>query len=229
MVWPAWRLYDGTLAVLAYYTWRYALGSRQLKVVYQELGRTAQLAEDLERSREEARWKSYFLNAISHDLKTPLNGMMLQIELATLSAVNPDPALSEALAEIKSCAETSAHLLERFLEIGKLDWAEEPSRFEPVDLEDLLHLVGNRAKARADLKGLDLQWICRGRINLTADRLKLERVLFNLVDNAIKFTASGHVRIVAERDDAGYLISVEDRVGSTSVGRASVQFRLGCQ
>jgi hypothetical protein len=41
MVWPAWRLYDLVMVVLGYYTWRYALGARDLKVVYNELGRSA--------------------------------------------------------------------------------------------------------------------------------------------------------------------------------------------
>src|SRR5262245_29018873 len=53
MVWPAWRLYDIFLAVLVFYTWRYALSTRQLKVVYNELERSQRLAEDLEQSRSE--------------------------------------------------------------------------------------------------------------------------------------------------------------------------------
>ncbi|WP_422925942.1 sensor histidine kinase [Singulisphaera sp. PoT] len=210
MFWPAWRLYDFTLAVLAYYTWRYALESRHLKVVYQQLGRTAQLVEDLEKSREDARRKSYFLNAISHDLKTPLNGMMLQIELASLSVDVQDPAMAEALSEIKSCAQTTANLLERFLEIGKLDWSEEPSVFEMIELPDLIHRVGHQARAKAELKGIGLHVECREPIIVKADCVKLERILFNLVDNAIKFTSEGSVTVSAQQNSRGISISVED-------------------
>ncbi len=209
MMWPAWRLYDVFLMVLAYYTWRYALGTRSLSVVYQELGRTAKLAEDLAQSREEARRKSYFLNAISHDLKTPLNGMMLQIELASLNE-DMDPGLAEALGEIKACAQTTANLLERFLEIGRLDWAEEPSRFEPVEMGELIERIGSQARIQAEQKGLELECVHPAEMTLVIDRMKLERVLFNLVDNAIKFTKSGKVRVLAERDDAGFRVSVDD-------------------
>src|SRR5262249_38946313 len=75
MFWPAWRLYDGFLAILAYYTWRYALGSWDLRFVYNELGRSQRLAEEVEESRAESRRRSLFLNAVSHDLRTPLNGL----------------------------------------------------------------------------------------------------------------------------------------------------------
>ena len=102
MFWPAWRLYDGFLAVLVYFTWRYALRTRNLAVVYSELGRTERLAKDLEETREDSRRKSFFLNAISHDLKTPLNGLMLQVELAELNlSSNDTEAIQEALVEIK--------------------------------------------------------------------------------------------------------------------------------
>src|SRR4051812_47141140 len=53
MFWPAWRLYDLFMVFLVYFTWRYAWGARELKVVYNELGRTNQLAEDLKQSRQE--------------------------------------------------------------------------------------------------------------------------------------------------------------------------------
>src|SRR5262245_227476 len=112
MVWPAWRLYDIALAVLAYFTWRYVLGAQQLRVVYSQLDQTEQLRGELERSREEARRKSLFLNAISHDIRTPLNGMSLQAELAELCASTGDEeGLRQSLAEIRKCARSASDLL----------------------------------------------------------------------------------------------------------------------
>ena len=72
MFWPAWRLYDFFMVALVYLHLAYALNARQLRVVYHELGRTKQLAFELEESRAESQRKSFFLNAISHDLRTPL-------------------------------------------------------------------------------------------------------------------------------------------------------------
>lgn len=211
MFWPAWRLYDVFLTILAYYTWRYAWRARDLKVVYEELVRTVKLAEDLEQSREEGRRKSYFLNAISHDMKTPLNGMMLQAELAEVSLDSEDPvAVREALAEIKACARTTANLLDRFLEIGRLDWSREPSQVERIQVAEMLQQVSRQARPLAELKGIRLLSECEATLFASMDRLKLERILSNLVDNAIKFTQIGHVRLTAQQTDAGLQFVVED-------------------
>ena len=67
MFWPAWRLYDIFMIALVFFTWRYALNARQLRVVYHELSRTKQLAYELEESRAESRRKK-LLNAISHTI-----------------------------------------------------------------------------------------------------------------------------------------------------------------
>jgi signal transduction histidine kinase len=211
MVWPAWRLYDLFLAALVYYTWRYALGARDLRVIYEELGRSDELKRDLERSREEGRRKSYFLNAVSHDLKTPLNGLMLQADLAEISLDADDPqALRESLAEIKTCARATAALLDRFLEIGRLDWAGEPSRLERFDLDDLIRGISGQARARVEQKGL--RWRCEVPEGLVvrSDRVKVERIVLNLLDNAIKFTPEGEIGIRVEADATDVMIRVED-------------------
>ncbi len=148
MFWPAWRLYDIFMIALVFFTWRYALNARQLRVVYHELGRTKQLAFELEESRAESRRKSFFLNAISHDLRTPLNGLMLQADLAELSVSTQDhESLRESLREIKACARTTADLLSSFLELGKLDWSDDPSRESRFLLADLVQHILNGATA----------------------------------------------------------------------------------
>jgi signal transduction histidine kinase len=211
MYWPAWRLYDVFLVALVYYTWRYALGARHLRVIYEELGRSDELKRDLERSREEGRRKSYFLNAVSHDLKTPLNGLMLQAELAEMSLDADDPqALRESLAEIKGCARATADLLDRFLEIGRLDWSEEPSRLDRFDLDDLVRGVSGQVRARVELKGL--RWRCEAPAGLAvrSDRVKVERIVLNLLDNAIKFTHEGEIGLRVEGDATDVKIRVTD-------------------
>src|SRR5580658_1297515 len=103
MVWPAWRLYDFFLMFLTYSTWRYVLSATNMKVVYSELGRTSELAAELERSQQESSRKSQFLNALSHDLRTPLNGLSLQATLADMAAQKDDKqALQQALLEIRA-------------------------------------------------------------------------------------------------------------------------------
>src|SRR5262245_32190728 len=77
MFWPAWRLYDIFMMVLVYFTWKYAMKAKDLKVVYNELGRSNELRHELEKTRDESRRKTHFLNSVSHDLRTPLNAIVL--------------------------------------------------------------------------------------------------------------------------------------------------------
>jgi signal transduction histidine kinase len=217
MFWPAWRLYDGYLIALAFFTWRYALNARQLRVVYHELGRTKQLAFELEASRAESKRKSFFLNAISHDLRTPLNGLMLQADLAELSAESDDPELiREALREIKSCAKTTADLLGSFLELGRLEWSEDSSRPTRFPLRELVDHVVDSAISQAELKNLKMSVEVPRGLQIRTDRVKLERILQNLVGNAVKFTERGVVAVEARVEGPGVVLVVSD----TGVGIA---------
>lgn len=123
MFWPAWRLYDFFLVVLVWYTWRYAAGTRQLRVIYESLNLTTELARQLAKSRELARRKSMFLNSISHHIRTPLNGISLNADLAKMYVAKDDLAgLEGSLAEIRTCTMACSDLLEQMLQADQLDW-----------------------------------------------------------------------------------------------------------
>ena len=223
MFWPAWRLYDLFMAFLVYFTWRYALRSRELKVVYGELGRSNQLAEDLEKSRQQAQRKSFFLNAVSHDLRTPLNGLVLQSSVAEMCVDNNDvDGMREALKDIRASAAAAAGLLDSLLDYAHVEMAGERNDLADFSLATLLDEITSRCRALAEQKRISLVAHCHG-VVLRTDRLKLDRILANLVDNAIKFTPAGQVRV--ETQQAG--TNLEIHVVDTGVGiEVGVQNRL---
>jgi signal transduction histidine kinase len=211
MVWPAWRLYDIFAAVLVYFTWRYAWNARELKVLYSELGRSEKLASDLQASQAESRRKTHFLNAISHDLRTPLNGLTLQAELAAISAdANDVESMREALGEIKNSAKATSDLLNRFLELARLDWSEDENRVSEFEVDAFLENIVSIHQADAGQKGLELRVVSPPGLLAKTDRIKLERILINLISNAIKFTPAGHVQIAAEQAGSDLHIHVSD-------------------
>ncbi|HEV7298496.1 MAG TPA: HAMP domain-containing sensor histidine kinase [Tepidisphaeraceae bacterium] len=215
MFWPAWRLYDIFMMVLVYNTWRYALSARGLKVVYNEIGRNEELAADLAESRSESKRKSFFLNAISHDLRTPLNAIMLQSHLADMSVANKDSAaLTESLRDIRANARETAELLNTLLEYARLDWASEPVKRSPCNLADLVDEILQRHQAAAQARGLTLRNNVPGDLTIHVDVEKLERVITNLVQNAVKFTETGGVRVEVDARGA----SVELHVIDTGIG-----------
>ena len=206
MIWPAWRLYDLFMLALVYFTWRYAWNAKELKVVYRELGRSASLANDLAKSREQVDRKSFFLNALSHDLRTPLNGLILNANLAELSLGSNDHAkLSEALANIKAGTSAAAELIDTLLDYARLDASGEEPETSTFCLVQLVGDIIARFRPHAAVKKLDLRLLHSApeRMNVTSDRRRLERIISNLLDNAIKFTSAGSIRVQIEASQTG--------------------------
>lgn len=209
MFWPAWRLYDAFLLVLAYFTWRYALGARTLAVVYRQLRRTDQLAQDLAASLADSRRKSEFLSALSHDLRTPLNGIVLQAELADLVLETGDPAaVRESLAEIKACARASSDLLKTYLELGQIDATGATRRRDRFRLKDLIAAV--LARFAVDPARVRLTVEVPENLRLATDEAKIEKILANLLENAVKYTEIGTIVVEASADGPDLSLTVTD-------------------
>jgi signal transduction histidine kinase len=209
MVWPAWRLYDIVLAVLVFYTWRYALQARELKVVYSAIGRTTQLQDDLKNSLADSKRKSLFLNAISHDLRTPLNSLILHADVADISIDDPHE-LKAALSEIRASAMAAATLLDSLLDFARVDWSENQNNITRFDLAELIHRCLDGSKAAAAAKNLELRTTCPAGTIIGTDRAKVERIINNLISNAVKFTNQGSIRVEVDHSEDGFEIHVTD-------------------
>ena len=211
MFWPAWRLYDLFMLALAYYTWRYAWRANDLKVIYTELGKGTELREELAATKEESKRKSFFLNAISHDLRTPLNGLMLQASLADMSAETGDvDGMRHAARDMKASAKATGELLDTLLEYARLDWTTDPNNITAFRLRDVVDAATEPHRPAAQDKGVTLRNNCPPDLVLSTDRQKLERVLSNLVGNAVKFTPAGGVRVEVDRAAGGAEVHVVD-------------------
>jgi signal transduction histidine kinase len=228
MVWPAWRLYDMFMVVLVYYTWRYAWNAKDLKVIYHELSRTAVLTEQLEASRAESKRKTFFLNAVSHDLRNPLYGVSLQAELAEMAlASNDTQQLREALARIKQGAKETSGLLNNFLDLGRLDWSEDPNQVVTFDLGAIVSEIAAVSGAAAGAKGLTLNVLARQGVSVSTDKNKVQRIVSNLIDNAVKFTPgskeSGRPGVITIEVEEGRAGEAAVHVADTGEGIAPDQ------
>jgi signal transduction histidine kinase len=153
----------------------------------------------------QARQKMFFLNALGHDLRAPLNNVTLNAHLLKMSA--RDPADVQVVDLIVENAVAAGDMVTNLLEFARMG-AEERNVVERVSLAATLQQVVRRFQPVAETKRLEL---CAagcpgGDVELDTDRLKLERVLGNLIDNAIKYTDRGGVTVecvVREGDDAG--------------------------
>jgi signal transduction histidine kinase len=217
MFWPAWRLYDFVMLGLVFYTWRYALNALNLKVIYTAIGKSSQLAEDLARSQDESRRKTFFLNAISHDLRTPLNGLLLHANLAEIHVSSGDQsAVQQAIGEIKASVRLTADLLDGLLEYARLETGSDHAVASAFSLDELLREVISTHAPLAARKSLLLGVAPVTGITLNTDRLRLERILNNLVGNAIKFTMAGSVHLEVQSSSH----QIEIHVIDTGIGIA---------
>lgn len=221
MFWPAWRLYDLVMVALVYFTWRYALSSTSLKVIYAELGKGTRLAEELEATKEESHRKTFFLNAVSHDLRTPLNGLVLQATIADISAETGDrEGLRQAVADMKASARTASEMLDSLLEYARMELASDPHHESQFPLTDLMREVSELHRPIAADRKLSLRVNCPDDLHVATDRQKLHRVLSNLVSNALKFTQTGGVRLdVAHGSQAVEIHVIDTGVGISNTDR----------
>ena len=163
------------------------------------------LARDVAERANDA--KSRFLAAASHDLRQPLHAMSLFS--ATLNMRASGPELQEVADNIGSAQRSLSALVDSLLDISKLDARAVRVELQPVNIGALARSVVAEYRAAAQRKGLALE-APEGDLTVVSDPLLLERVLRNLVDNAIKYTPRGRVGVRLRAEGDQVRISVED-------------------
>ena len=151
--------------------------------------------------------KMFFLNALSHDLRAPLNNVVLNAHLLKNAA--RDPAEAESASAIVENAVAAGDLVGKLLDFAKVE-GQEQNDVERVALASALRQIVRRFVPQTDAKGLYLRVVAPHDVDVSTDRQKLERVVANLVDNAIKFTNHGGVTVELLRRDGGAAVRVTD-------------------
>jgi signal transduction histidine kinase len=158
--------------------------------------------------------KTRLLASVSHDMRSPLTTINLLADLIRRTA--EDPALAKevpGLAQnLQANASSLADLVTDVLDTASFESGKVELRESELPLNELLAGQCRSLQPLADAKGLRLE--IQGAhppISLRADRVKLARVLHNLIGNAVKFTASGGVTVSAGRGPGdAVLIRVHD-------------------
>jgi signal transduction histidine kinase/CheY-like chemotaxis protein len=173
-------------------------------------------ATEARRLAEEAnRMKSRFLSTISHELRTPLNlivglsGVMLQ-ESEEGSTTLPD-AIRKDIERVQAYTQHLGGLIGDVLDLASNDAGQLRLHNDYVDLGQTLQIVAESGRQLALDKGLTWHaefpesgpWVW-------GDRTRLRQVVINLVNNAVKFTTRGEVRLTLTTDQGRVTVSVQD-------------------
>ncbi|MFD2261398.1 ATP-binding protein [Lacibacterium aquatile] len=171
--------------------------------------RTAELSTAKEQAEAATRAKTEFLAVMSHEMRTPMNGVLGMVEL--LDSCGMDAEARRHVRTIRQSGETLATLLNDILDIAAIEAGRitlQDQAFQPCELaSDLVALMRNPAEA----KGLVLDLTLDPTIpeHVRGDPARLRQVLLNLIGNAIKFTTAGRVvlEIAAQGDALTFTVS----------------------
>jgi PAS domain S-box-containing protein len=161
--------------------------------------RTVELQAALVRAEAADRLKSAFLATMSHELRTPLNSIIGFTGTVLLGL--PGPLNEEQTKQLGMVRGSARHLLELIndvLDLSKIEAGQLKVRAEPFDLRASLERTTASLQVLADKKGLALSAVVAPEVGeMLSDRRRVEQIVLNLLNNAIKFTDRGGVTLTA--------------------------------
>jgi signal transduction histidine kinase/CheY-like chemotaxis protein/HPt (histidine-containing phosphotransfer) domain-containing protein len=175
--------------------------------------------EELRLAAERAsRAKTDLLANVSHEVRTPMNGV-LGLSALLLDS-NLDEKQTKMISAIRESAEALVGIVDEILDFSQLQKGQVELDNAPFELRALIDGVVDLMRPRADAKGIRLESEMPG---ITSQRFlgdsgRIRQVLLNLVSNAIKFTDSGSVHVLAELVDRAEKARIRLSVRDTGAG-----------
>jgi signal transduction histidine kinase len=163
----------------------------------------------LEREEAANRMKSSFLGLVSHEFRTPLTAMQLQIERLRMDELTPRQ--SDLLSRLLDASRRLADMIDALLQYVRIESGSLKLSLESVDPCGLASETVDEMRLLAQRKGLSLALEASSDLRpLVTDRRLFRFLLTNLIGNAIKFTTSGVIGVRVWASDESHFVSVSD-------------------
>ncbi|MBX7207895.1 MAG: HAMP domain-containing protein [Verrucomicrobiaceae bacterium] len=151
-----------------------------------------------------------FVADASHELRTPLTILRGEIEVALRKPRSADE-YREVLQSNKEEIEALSRLTDNLLTLARADAGQIALHREDIDLVELVRDVSVRLQPAAEKRGVGIEIEAEGDTQLSCDRLQIERVVFNLIDNAVSFSPAGEsVSVVIGGVEGAIRLEVRD-------------------
>jgi PAS domain S-box-containing protein len=199
-----------------------ASGERVFVSYLRDITHELEAEEELRFARDKAqaseKAKSNLLTVMSHEMRTPLNGILGS--LALLEQTDVDPRQKRYLNSISTSGELLLSHVNDVLDLSSLGTEIIPRVKVEFDLQEMLQQVTDSLLANAQERGnsLTVTSLSESLGSVLGSKRSLQQCLINLVGNAIKFTSDGSVAVEVERLNDGDLVEI--RVSDTGFGIA---------
>ena len=170
------------------------------------------LLEDITHLREIDRLKSEFISTASHELRTPLTSVQMGVHLLLERAAGElNDKQVEVLSACREDCERLDKLMRDLLDLSRIEAGESQPLLERIKIRELIVRAAEELRPQVETKGLSFRVDVPVELpTITADRSQIERVIANLVVNAIRYTKEGEIGIRAEPHAHFVAISISD-------------------
>jgi len=156
------------------------------------------------------RMKDEFISLVSHELRTPLTVVTGSLRTAMTEGISPDEA-HELIENAAQGADSLEAILENMLELSRHQAGRLELRNEPISISDVAESVIKKLKGQGAAQRFSMSFPSDLPV-VGADPLRVERILYNLLENATKYSPEeSEIRVFARKEDEFIITSVADQ------------------